>query len=299
MATDIRDVPGTMSNDADFRAWVAGWEAALLAGGGMIHTPGITGELDPATVNRPAVGVDAGFRIYQFNDSFQATEPIYLRVTFGIHSNNVTQRRMKAQIGTGINAATGAITGRLLVEQTSQLVNAGTSMRIYSSGGAGRATILSGDPNPLGSSPSPICISVERLRKIDGSPTDVATLFWLTTSTSQMVVAMIMAARLGQAGYTTAPSLGAAAPRQDQAMPLIGDDAMVAPLLYPFAPDWLVHPGIAIAHGGTALWAPPGTIQLQHMGALRTFMPIGNAYLSSTQLGPGTTFGAQGLLLWE
>jgi hypothetical protein len=70
------------TNDATFRTWVADLLAALDAMPDITRTAD-TGQINTATVTRPAVNTSAGYAMYRFNDALQATSPVFLRIDFG------------------------------------------------------------------------------------------------------------------------------------------------------------------------------------------------------------------------
>jgi len=82
MATDTRNLPAFSNTDAEFRTWGSGIAAALQACG-LVKTSD-TGQIDWATVTRPGAShTAAGYEIYRFNDSLQATKPVLIKVEYG------------------------------------------------------------------------------------------------------------------------------------------------------------------------------------------------------------------------
>jgi hypothetical protein len=110
MATATTNTVLDHTSDAGFRAWVAEFISLFTTGGGMVQTND-TGQIDTATVTRPAVNTDGGYAVFRFNDSLQATAPYFVRFDFG--TDNIADRpRLRITIGTGSNGA-GTITGVL------------------------------------------------------------------------------------------------------------------------------------------------------------------------------------------
>lgn len=105
-------------SDAVFREWGAELNAKLSAVG-LVQTSD-TGQINWATVLKPGTNTDAGYEIWRFNDSLQATAPIYIRFDFGTTATAVTQPRIKATVGTGTNGA-GTLTGTALT--TARIIN--------------------------------------------------------------------------------------------------------------------------------------------------------------------------------
>lgn len=105
MSINSTDTVFNHATDADFRTWGAQFSAALLAVG-LTHTAD-TGQIDWTTVLNPASG-SAGYEIWRFNDTLQATKPIFIRFDFGSQSAGVPA--IWVQIGTATDGA-GNFTG--------------------------------------------------------------------------------------------------------------------------------------------------------------------------------------------
>lgn len=97
-------------SDAMFREWGAEMQARFLLAG-LLPTVD-TGQINWITVTRPGTTTNAGYEIYIFNDSLQATAPIYMRVDYGT-GGNASSPRMQFTVGTGSNGA-GTLTGTAL-----------------------------------------------------------------------------------------------------------------------------------------------------------------------------------------
>jgi hypothetical protein len=108
-------------DNTTFREFVAEFSARMAACG-MVQTAD-TGQVNLLTVNRPAANTEAGYEIWTFNDSLQATAPIYIRVGYAVGSAN-TNPAIFFTVGTGSNGA-GTITGTALT--TARRFNANTA----------------------------------------------------------------------------------------------------------------------------------------------------------------------------
>lgn len=101
------------SSDAGFRAWVAEIVTALFTTLSLTQTAD-TGQINPATVNRPAPGsspgTSGGYVIGRFNDTLQSTSPIFFKMEFGTNSVSATAPIIWITVGTGSNGS-GTITG--------------------------------------------------------------------------------------------------------------------------------------------------------------------------------------------
>jgi hypothetical protein len=94
--------------DANFRIWGSEF-AAKLAAVGLVQTAD-TGQINWSTVVRAASSADAGYEIWRFNDSLQASAPIFMKIYYGTGTTILTGPRIRIEIGTGSNG-TGTITG--------------------------------------------------------------------------------------------------------------------------------------------------------------------------------------------
>lgn len=95
------------TTDAAFRTWVAEFIAKVTAAG-LVQTSD-TGQINTSTVTRAAINTDAGYAIFRFNDTQQATAPVFIRFNFG-SSSAITMPRISVQIGTASNGS-GTISG--------------------------------------------------------------------------------------------------------------------------------------------------------------------------------------------
>ena len=95
------------TSDAGFRAWVAEFIAQLLAVG-LVQTAD-TGQINTATVARAANNTDAGYAVFRFDDSLQATAPVFFKVYFGSGFNQSVPR-IRVQVGTASNGS-GTVSG--------------------------------------------------------------------------------------------------------------------------------------------------------------------------------------------
>jgi hypothetical protein len=101
------------SNDAGFRAWVADFGNYCDQIGLPRHTD--TGQINAATVTRPATNTAAGYEIRKLEDAGLPT--LYIKLEYGTHSG-ATLPATWASVGTGTNGAgtlTGLVTDRALL----------------------------------------------------------------------------------------------------------------------------------------------------------------------------------------
>src|SRR5262245_813211 len=96
------------SSDATFRAWGSALAAALAAVG--LTQTSDTGQINWTTVTRPGTSTAAGYEIWRFNDTLQATAPIFLKIEYGTGTTALAPT-MWITVGTGSNGS-GTITGQ-------------------------------------------------------------------------------------------------------------------------------------------------------------------------------------------
>lgn len=103
------------ASDDDFRAW-GGELSAKLSEVGLVQTAD-TGQINWSTVTRPSVSAAAGYEIWRFNDTLQATAPILIKVEYGT-AGSAVYPQMWATVGTSSNGSgtlTGTLSGRNLI----------------------------------------------------------------------------------------------------------------------------------------------------------------------------------------
>lgn len=96
------------TSDAAFRTWAQELITLLTTTLGLTQTAD-TGQINTATVTRPATSTAAGYVILRFNDAAQATSPVFLKLEFGTGSA-AAQPAMWITVGTNSNGA-GTLTG--------------------------------------------------------------------------------------------------------------------------------------------------------------------------------------------
>lgn len=98
----------SQANDASFRLWLAECEQ-MLQDCGLVRTAD-TGQIDPATATIPVANTTyAGYSVWRFDDSLQATAPVFLKCSYG-RSNAAASVMFGLQVGTGSDGA-GNLTG--------------------------------------------------------------------------------------------------------------------------------------------------------------------------------------------
>jgi hypothetical protein len=167
MATDQRNLPAYFNSDADFQTWAQGVEAQLVACG-LVNTAD-TGQVNLATMVRPAANGFAGYRIYRFNDAMQASKPVFIKWEYGVASaTNMPSWRIS--LGTGTNGA-GTLTGTVIgtyQAAASSSKSAGIQLPSYCQGDGGGIRIVNNFDIATGG--FRIYCFIERFRNPDGTP---------------------------------------------------------------------------------------------------------------------------------
>lgn len=110
MTTAVTSTVFDMTSDAAFRTWVQEVITMLFTTLGVTQTAD-TGQINTATVTRPgAANTSAGYVVGRFNDTLQATAPIFFKLEFGTGTTGLTTPQMWITVGTGSNGS-GTITG--------------------------------------------------------------------------------------------------------------------------------------------------------------------------------------------
>lgn len=110
MTTYTSFAAGPYSTDATFRAWGTSVNAAIV-GSGLVQASD-TGQINWTTVTKPVTnGATVGYEIYRFNDSLQATVPVFIKITYLSGGNGSGNNYCWSMVvGTGSNGS-GTITG--------------------------------------------------------------------------------------------------------------------------------------------------------------------------------------------
>lgn len=160
-----------MSNasDALFRAWGSGLSTAL-ATVGMVKVP-TAGEVDWATVSTPTAGQTmSGFEVWRFDDAFQASHPIYIKIEYG-SGGVAASPALVVTIAKDAGFSQILVPQRRLQNYSAGVVGTTPSVSLVSSC-AGRSCIavVLGVGDVSGSGPRPAFI-IDRSRANDGSAT--------------------------------------------------------------------------------------------------------------------------------
>lgn len=175
MATQNFTVAPDNTSTATHRVWVAALFAAIDA---ILTRVAQTGDGDGTAANLPGAGnTKSVFRCWRFNDTAQATHPIYIRIDAGTGSA-VNQPAIWIQVGNSLDSSGNlgvVLGGNLMAIQQVSPSTAGSATTFVShvSGDSGRLTmeLFAGW---LTTSQSPWVVNIERCPDINGNYQDNA-----------------------------------------------------------------------------------------------------------------------------
>lgn len=270
MATDQRNLPAFLSNDADFRTWGAGISAQLAAMG-LVKVTG-AGEIDHATSVRPAIntfnsksGGTNGYEIWRFADSLQATVPVFIKLEYGIGA--VADRPALAYTVGSTHDGSGTLGGqlgtrKLLAVQVSK--TAGIQLASYCSGSTDRLSMVTNMDS--GNSSFSLTMVIERPK--DGTGTSTADGVVTLGHASSLSVQSIPAS--GAVPAQSSISCFARMNANGQTSNL-GGNVAVCPHLAFFGN---FRYGTSLGYAATDIGAL-ASFTMTHMGSTHTYMPIG------------------------
>lgn len=162
--------PDNQSN-AGFRAYGLGISTALQS---LLTLVAQTGQINWSTVTAPSSNGDIrGFEVYRFNDTLQATAPIFIKVEYG--STTIQRERpvLKMTVGKSVNGS-GTIGDVLLpateVIQAGNIPNAVPS-NCYFGNGDGSCLVISLWPTEAAFQTQGSYLALERSRDVSGAAT--------------------------------------------------------------------------------------------------------------------------------
>ena len=262
MTTSISSFPTNNPDDASFRVWGGGISAQLAAAG--FTRASDTGQINWATATRPAAGASGGYEVYRFNDSLQATKPIFIKLSYESAGFNQNYPVIRVTVGTATNGA-GVISG---IGSTNTVLTMGSSIAspspsCYCCASPSRLYLVFAQ-NPNGGAH----LFIERSKDASGQYTGDGW-FQLNTdqfnqSTSWRVVPYIgpESSFVGTGVIAVPPTIGVSS---------LGNKVVLSPVLLPV----LAKPRFAslcVAKNGEIGSMTPFT--MTHLGAVHTFMTL-------------------------
>lgn len=158
------------TTDALFRTAILKYDTAIKAVG-LVQTSD-TGQINFSTVTKPAVvNTKAGYAIYRFDDSLQASYPCYIRVDYGVGDSTSTHS-LWVTVGLSTDGAGTLGTASPIVQFRPYNLTAYIS---GCSGSTSRLTIVC-TPGTQSNAYSAI-LSIERLQDVNGADTNTGLVF--------------------------------------------------------------------------------------------------------------------------
>lgn len=292
MATDTRNLPANIIATADFRTWGSGLAAQFTAIG-LVQTSD-TGQINWTTVNAPSSSnTYAGYEIWRFNDSLQATKPVFIKVEYGINSVSFGQPMLRITTATGTNGA-GTPSGQVGAVRATMTASgnksAGVTLPSYCSGSTSRLNLCTN--LDAASATFAILVLIERTKSAAGADTGDGIATWVTSTGLAGGYQFIPFTGSVPGSVTNNPALDLAA----GGLTVSGSDVLLAPSV--------VFYGKALFASWCAYrYADPGltelvSITMDHLGATRTYMPLGDGATVSGHNLAGTS-GYSLAMLWE
>lgn len=284
MATDQRNILVFVNNDAEFRQWGSAVASALQSVG--LTKASDTGQIDWATVARPSVAnTVAGYEIYRFSDSLQATKPVFIKLEYGSGSA-ITQVSCWITIGSSTNGAgtinSAALTTRRQIAPST--TTTGQSFPAYSSGSSDRIAFFltnSGSTSYMG-------FSIERSKTAAGVTTgDIVQFQGMQTNTNWWNSTLQIGVTVKEVSTSACPALALS-----QGFSAVGSNITFSPHFIPFG-IWLYTWNLSYLTTDLTGLVP---FTFSHLGGNHTFMPLGMSAAYAVQASLGTHGMA---ILWE
>jgi hypothetical protein len=297
MPTDIRNLPAFISDDATFRVWGSGL-AAQIAAMGLVQTSD-TGQINWATVTRPAIGALAGYEMWRFNDALQATKPVFIRLDYRISSGSVDRPALQPRVGTATDGA-GTLTGQVgalfspLLSGSSK--SAGVVLPSFCSGSSSRLTLFTYVDLAGGNGTWGWMLWVERTKTDLGVTTGDGLVTWVASPNQVNFQAFPFAGAIPATyGRNPAISLASGLNQVSSVGPNVAFSPTIVSLGKPLFASWVAYMAADIPK-----LVP---ISIDHLGAVRTMMPLGDtAWVASVTDAPavqGVVTGHSFAMLWE
>ena len=273
-----------LNNDTEFRAWAQVIHDKLVACGQTQTSD--TGQINLVTVAKPAgTNTAAGYEIFRFNDTLQATAPLFYKVEYGTAAAATTPS-IWIQVGSGTNGA-GTLTG--LLSTRVQLIPAasstGTTKNVYASGANNRIWLAGGID--WASNANTYQFQIERTK--DASGADTADGYYLQMLWGSSGASFQSALWAG--GASTAVAAGPLVPIVSSRTAVGTDVGLVPGFYYQGKPFYSTMLGAASAD-------VPGNLvySVTYLGASRSYLSFGLA-LNLLACMASSSFYPQ--LLWE
>jgi hypothetical protein len=281
----------TNSSDANFRLW-GDYISNQMAAVGLVQTAD-TGQIDWVTVLTPAgINTFQGYEIWRFNDTLQATAPVYIKIEYG-ESSSVDSPCIRVQFGSGSNGA-GTLTGNLSTTYLAACATVAGACSVIGSGSTNRFCMIGGFTTAGGYG---MFFGFERSKDASGNDTSEAVLAVFNNTAAGTATSTkffpVWSTTLGDIGPTTVITAPALFP--PGATAASGSQVIVAPILH--SKGIFMNPGMNFAGYFTENIAINGTPSVYVYGVSRTYYSLpGTSGITTTGWqGPGG--GTEALLI--
>lgn len=274
------------NSNQDFRDWGSGIAGAFAAVG-MTKTAD-TGQINWTTVDYPTVAnTYMGYEIWRFNDSLQATYPLFWKVEYGCPASPA-YLSLRITIGKGSDGA-GNITSVLVpATAVASNTNSATASSSYASSADGSMLAISPATATMNSSTTEWSFVLERSRGVDGSATGIGFMFMYATTGA---VPGGKAVNYATGGTLTMPRYPAAAWGMNASSLGAGGNTTLFPaIVTDGAGNWWQPRSVL-----NGLAADLGTFNTINVPGWGTYMPMGPGW-TGWDGGAGTPFN--GVLAW-
>lgn len=263
----------TNNSDANFRVWGSYLSARLLASG-LVKT-GDTGQIDWLAVSAPTIAnTFMGYEIWRFNDTLQATAPVFIKIEFG-EAANIDCPGVRCQFGSGSNGV-GGLTGTLSVQYVSGLGTPAVTAAciVAGSGDTNRFCYAGGFVASMGS--IALYFGFERSKNAAGADTSEAVL-GLFNNTSPSTTGTrfnpVWSTTLGDIGLTTVHATPALFPPGTTGAS--GAQVIVAPILH--SKGIFMNPGMNFLGAYLINIPANSTPSIFMYGVVRTYYALSDA----------------------
>lgn len=274
------------SSTASFRAWGLAVSNAITAAG--YPKTSDTGQIDWATVTAPASTVTAqGYEIRQFNDSLQATRPIYFKVEYGSGAST-SSPNLWITVGTATNGAgtLSSMAGYGTTLGARQSLNAGNTFSAVAmpclfggSDGSGLAVALFLNSGTAAG----MMFYIERHRNADGTASSEGFCWGYAVGSNSPSTGwqQFLYQNIIQQGTTGSwPSLLINAVTGGLTGHTVGNNIYPMPIFTGFTPR-LGAPSLVLAGVKAGEFGINNQFSMTHYGVSRTFAALGPGYSSS------------------
>jgi len=263
------------TSDASFRAWGSA-VSAKFGTAGMVQT-GDTGQINWSTVTTPgAAATPQGYEIWRFNDTLQATAPVFFKIEYGSASGSALRPGMWITFGSGSNGS-GTLTGNTSVRQAfGSATNSASAGTCYFCGDNNRFVAALWVAGTGSSALLATMLSFERTVDSSGAVTSEGVMILVKTGSSSY----------SQVHWncTTGPTstwettIGAMGPAQGTG--ISGSQIAVYPIF--FTKGVFLNPGLNLLAYVGSDFSTGSSLSVSHYATSHTYMPLGTTTIAGS-----------------